>query len=160
MLAGEAQVKLKDYAGARDTYREVKRINPGEPLIEYDLALMDYFLGKHDDSLRRVESARKLYPRHEPTRSLHYDLWIGKTMEFVRAEDYEEAKKAVRTAGMIKKEDPRAPFLLGNIHVLEHLYEPAMYRYRRALALDPNFRPAAENLKKIEELVRRPGPLN
>lgn len=157
MLAGEALTRGKDYAGAQEVYREVERVNPGEPLIGYNLALTAYLRGDYDEGLAKIAAARRLYPRHAPTRSLHYDLWLKKGMGLVGRGDLEGAKAAFRSATRhrLDRLDPRPLFYLGNVAALERDYAAAAERYRKALALDPDFRPAAENLKKVEPLLAR-----
>jgi putative inorganic carbon (HCO3(-)) transporter len=153
MIAGEALASLKDFAGARQAYRDAERANPAEPLVEYDLALMEFRLGNIDAGLGWVEKARRRFPRHAPTRALHYDLLLRKGLALVEGGDLPGAKQSFRLAERINGREPRALFYRGNIAVLAKDYRTAVRLYEAVLRLDPGFRPAAENLERIRPLA-------
>lgn len=153
MIAGEALVGLEDFAGALAAYREVESINPWEPLIGYNLAVVAYRQGAWDEGLERIEAARRRSPGHEPSIRLHCDLLLKKGLALVERREYQAADSAFAAASRLRPRDTRALLFRGNVQLLLGKYENAAGFYRKVLLRDPDSVPAKENLAQVERYL-------
>jgi hypothetical protein len=70
--------------------------------------------------------------------------------------DHETAARLYETCAQADRDDPIAPYNLGNILLAQCVYRDAAFAYNRALARDPDFVEARYNLSIVHEAEARP----
>jgi tetratricopeptide (TPR) repeat protein len=79
-------------------------------------------------------------------------LWNNKGAEFVKLQQYDEAKRAFNQATEIKPDLVPAWFNLANVYAMEGKREEALTKLRRAVKTDPDFKKTAKKASCFKEL--------
>lgn len=73
----------------------------------------------------------------------------------INKHNFNNAVELLKKATSIDSEKPEPFNLLGVIYELQNKHSEAMKMYRAALALDPTYRPASENLQRASEMNKQ-----
>ncbi|MTI61194.1 MAG: response regulator [Firmicutes bacterium] len=74
----------------------------------------------------------------------------------INKKNFNEAIELLKKAHSTDSEKPESFNLLGIIYELKNQQAKAMKMYRAALALDPSYRPANDNLQRASEMTSKP----
>jgi len=74
----------------------------------------------------------------------------------INKKNFSEAIELLKKATSTDSEKPEPFNLLGIIYELKNQQAKAMKMYRAALALDPSYRPATDNLQRASEMTNQP----
>ncbi|MES3020514.1 MAG: XrtA/PEP-CTERM system TPR-repeat protein PrsT [Pseudomonadota bacterium] len=147
-LAGEAHLRARQFSRAAEYYEKAAALKPGAPTLHTALALSRLGNG---DSARAVA---------ELERAAGLDRGAGRTgvllvMSYLRAGD---ADKALALVLEMEKQgrNPLLDNLKGGIAMVRKDVAGARAHFNRALALDPLYLPALDNLAQLDMLEKRP----
>lgn len=74
----------------------------------------------------------------------------------INKKDFNDAIELLKKASSIQSEKPEPFNLMGVIYELKNNQAKAMKMYRAALALDPSYQPANDNLQRASEIIGQP----
>ncbi|MGM0500908.1 MAG: response regulator [Bacillota bacterium] len=81
-----------------------------------------------------------------------YEDYLRYAKDLITKQKFEEAKKSLKEAVSLDTSKPEAFNLLGVILEMQEEVLEAQKKYRAALALDPTYKPAQDNLDRTSEL--------
>lgn len=122
--------------------RAALRKRPSLAEGHYGLSLLYYDAGRMDDALAHAQYARNVRPDHP-------GILAQTGLCYIAAQDYSNARDALRQAVLLDPEDVPA---LNNLGIALHATgdaEGALYYFQRALALKPDYGPALTNLRNL-----------
>jgi len=77
-----------------------------------------------------------------------FEGFITLAKNAINKRDFSKAKEMLNKATSLNSEKPEPFNLLGIIYEMQHQQQEAMKMYRAALALDPSYKPANENIER------------
>jgi YesN/AraC family two-component response regulator len=80
-----------------------------------------------------------------------FEEYIMLAKNAINKRDFSKAKEMLQQATSLDSEKPEPFNLLGIIYEMQHKQGEAMKMYRAALALDPGYKPANENIERAGE---------
>jgi Flp pilus assembly protein TadD len=83
-----------------------------------------------------------------------YALVLEQVRQALRARRFEDAERELMRAGTITDNDPAFLNLAGILHECHGRLKSAQHFYEKSAALDPNYRAAGENLRRLTDLRR------
>ncbi len=113
------------------------------------------FLRKPFKPTEIIELVEEVYARYELEENSDsvegFSDHLNLAKSTINKRNFEEARNLLKKATSINPEKPEPFNLLGIIHELKHNQAEAMKMYRAALAIDPAYSPATENLQRAGE---------
>jgi DNA-binding response OmpR family regulator len=107
------------------------------------------------EQLRRsIASVLEDSPQHLPASGDDYAQTLQHVREALRDHAFAAAERGLMKAGAISGEDPAFLNLAGVLHECHGRVDSARKFYERAAARDRQYRPAQENMRRLEELRR------
>lgn len=107
---------------------------------------------KPEEIIEIVEDVFKKYELENTEREVEgFEDYINLAKKAINKRNFSKAKEMLQKATSENFEKP-APFnLLGIIYEMQHKQPEAMKMYRAALALDPSYKPANDNIERAGE---------
>ncbi len=155
VLLGSLDYDSGAFADAETRFLTASELDPGMPLIHFNLALAGFRQKKLNSAREALFENLRLNPMHGPSHRLMAEILIGLGRHVKAGSHLERALE--RDPG-----DIRALLLLGNLHALAGNYEMAIKAYQEALRKNPGYKAARENLaivldRMTRETARPPG---
>lgn len=147
-LSGEAQLRARRYTEAAAHFERAAALRPQLPMLHTGLALSWLGTGDHGRAVAELERAAGL-DRHS-TRT-----GVLLAMTYLRAGQPDKAEAAV-SAMEQQGDNPLVQNLKGGIFLARKDLAGARASFRRALALDPLYLPALDNLAQLDAMQHRP----
>ncbi|MEW5769190.1 MAG: tetratricopeptide repeat protein [Pseudomonadota bacterium] len=141
-LMGEVEFHLLHHSEAERMFLEALRLRPGLAPAHYGLSLIYYEANRIEDALMQAHFARNKAP--DEARVL---AQLG--LCCIAVQDYGQARDVLRQAVLV---DPQNVPALNNLGIALHaMQQPndALYYFQRALAANPAYGPAQENLRTL-----------
>jgi tetratricopeptide (TPR) repeat protein/O-antigen ligase len=141
---GVLYTRQEKYDEAVGEFRRAVEMDPDFPELHYNLGYTLFLKGMYQEALSEMASTIELRPQFAPA----YET-AGVILEKIGK--YDEAIKFLQAALQLK---PSAWLHneIAVIHARSGRISEAKEELKKALALDPDFADAAENLKKLEEI--------
>lgn len=104
---------------------------------------------KPEEIIEIVENVFKRYEFEESEKETgNFEDYITLAKNAINKRNFSEAKKLLQEATSLDTEKPEPFNLLGVIYEMQHKQGEAMKMYRAALALDPAYKPANDNIER------------
>ncbi len=139
---GDAFVRLNRQADALEAYREAVRLQPGNVVARVNLAVLQQLGGDLPGAVENLRAAVRLAPGDADTRRKLVSLLLA-------TRDYRSAETEVRTLLAAQPRDAGALNVLGVALAAQGRTAPAREAFEQALALDPGFADAQQNLARL-----------
>lgn len=146
-LLARLQMERKDYARARQEYERLLTIEEGNYEGHYNLAWLDARDKRLKEAIAHLQSAIKVRPQDAAARNALGGLYL-------RTSRLTEAEAELTEAARLDPKSPWPSYNLGLISRSRGDAQTAEKHFRRALAVQPDFRPAQEALAKMPGSVR------
>ena len=102
-----------------------------------------------------ISIVEDVFERHEIENSEKevesFEDYIMLAKNAINKRDFSKAKEMLQEATSVNSEKPEPFNLLGIIYEMQHNQAEAMKMYRAALALDPGYKPANDNIERAGE---------
>jgi len=102
-----------------------------------------------------ISIVEDVFERHEIENSEKevesFDDYIMLAKNAINKRDFSKAKEMLQEATSLNSEKPEPFNFLGIIYEMQHKQAEAMKMYRAALALDPGYKPANDNIERAGE---------
>jgi DNA-binding response OmpR family regulator len=108
-----------------------------------------------EDLRLSVASVLRESASDEPESGEGYSQVLEHVRQALRARRFQDAERELMKAGTITDDDPAFMNLAGILHECHGRIKSAQHFYEKAAALDRKYRPAEENLRRLEDLRRR-----
>jgi Flp pilus assembly protein TadD len=128
-----------NYAGAREAYRRVLKVDPDNLPALVNLGVTEYRLGQYDEAERLLQSSLRLKPDH-PT------AWLNLGILYLDRDQTMPALAALAQAVVHAPSDPVARNYLGVAAGRNGWFDAAESELRRAVELRPEYADAHFNL--------------
>lgn len=148
-LAGEAAMKLKQYAKAGDYLAKASTLAPQEAPIHTALGLSRLAQGDNGRAVRELEVANGLDKKSS-------QAGVLLAMTHLRLGELAKAQAVAEELERNAPDNPVLPNLRGEIRLAQKDLGGARADFERALAKQAFFFPATANLAKLDMLERRP----
>ncbi len=142
--------------GARDELArriEAARATPGSADAHYNLAVVLAERGRRSEAVRQYSEAIRIDPGHARA---HGNLGVL----LARANRLDESLIHFHQAILLKPDSPGVLTSMGGVHYLKGNFKEAVEQYTAALRIDPNFKPARDNLARLLQEMRAKGPVS
>ncbi len=184
LFVGAAYGSSQEYARAYDIYTEAVKLAPNDADVWYNRGLASRFTSRFAQSLRDFERAAELdtgemeeliqkelkftqdIVEHEIKLrgpDFTFEQYTEQTtlyhqgLAYFEAGKWSEAEEAFRATVAMGDCLPQPHANLGNCLIMQERYDEAEEEFKRALAIDPNYEVAKQNLRALPE-TRRAGP--
>lgn len=109
---------------------------------------------KPEEIIEIVEDVFKRYEMESSEKEVEtFEDYITMAKNAINKRDFSKAKEMLKKATSEDSEKPEPFNLLGVIYEMQHKQAEAMKMYRAALALDPSYKPANENIERAGSSV-------
>jgi tetratricopeptide (TPR) repeat protein len=142
LARGTAQLQLKNVAAARQDFDMARQINPSDPAVYNNLALVAAAENKPEDAMASFENALRV----DATNFVALNGIIG---QYARANEFDKAHARVDQALSSYPNVAWLHFLKGQVHRLQNNGSAAEAEFRRALEIDPGYLPAYSSLAEL-----------
>lgn len=139
---GDALIAMNQPAGALEAYREAVRLQPGNLIALMNLSVLQRSAGDIGGAVQTLRRAVSVAPQEVPARQQLIRLLFG-------LNDYAAAETELRALLTLTPQDAAALNMLGLALVAQNRPAPARESFEQALAVDPAFTPARENLARM-----------
>lgn len=132
-----------DYRGIAATeFSKALALNPKDPMLRRNLAILDLDANRPQDALQQAEEAVRMAPA-----SAGAHLTLGQA--YAATSEEEKAAAEYETAIKLNPQDGEAYFALGQLRMLERRTPQAEEALRRAVQVSPNLGPAYAALAQV-----------
>ena len=148
-LAGQAQMQTRHFAKAADYFQAASDLAPQTASLHTSLGLSRLGAGESARAVAELEQATTLDDRNGKA-------GILLAMTHLRNKEYDKALLAVQA---MEKRDPKNPMvqnMKGGILLSKNDLAGARAGFEQALALDPSYLPALENLAQMDLADKKP----
>jgi Flp pilus assembly protein TadD len=128
-----------NYAGAREAYRRVLKVDPDNLPALVNLGVTEYRLGQYDEAERLLQSSLRLKPDHATA-------WLNLGILYLDRDQTMPALAALAQAVVHAPSDPVARNYLGVAAGRNGWFDAAESELRRAVELRPEYADAHFNL--------------
>ncbi|MYM35030.1 PEP-CTERM system TPR-repeat protein PrsT [Duganella sp. FT94W] len=148
-LAGEIHLKLRQYTKSAEYFERASKLAPTTPMLHAALAMSHMGQGDNDRAVAELERAVALDAKSSRVATML-------VLSLVRNHQYDKALETVRRMEAQSPDNPMVHNLKGGVLLLKT--EPAAARasFERALARDPLFIPALDNLTGMDVKEHKP----
>ncbi len=130
---------------------EAVRADPNSADAHYNLAVVLADRGRRSEAVRQYSEAIRIDPGHAEA---HGNLGVL----LARANRLDEALIHFHQAILLKPDSPGVLTSMGGVQYLKGNFKEAVEKYTAALRVDPNFKPARDNLARLLQEMRAKGP--
>ena len=148
-LAGEASLANGDVATAARHYEQARALAPKNSGVHTRLALIRLAAGESERAIGELEAASA-----GDGSAYHADLAL--IANYLRRREADKALEAVRTLEHKQPANPMTHNLKGGALLLKRDFAGARASFERALALQPDYMPALNNLARLDVRERKP----
>lgn len=143
-MLGHSHFERRDYERALRAYRGLQALHPNFAQVRYNLAVCYIHRGRWRAALAEYEAQAAIG-------GLPANRSFAALMATLRRQDSEDAKlgDALQHLAKLQPKDVHVRTRLGTWHFQRHHYERARTEYRAALAVDPDYVPALNNLAGV-----------
>jgi len=138
-LDGLRAFRRGNYAGAREAYRRVLKVDPDNLPALVNLGVTEYRLGQYDEAERLLQASLRLKPDHATA-------WLNLGILYLDREENLPALAAAAQAVVHAPSDPVARNYLGVAAGRNGWFDAAESELRRAVELRPEYADAHFNL--------------
>ena len=185
LFVGMAYGSLQEFARSYDIYTEAVKLAPHDADVWYNRGLASRFTSRLAQSLRDFERAAELDTADVLGKQVQKELRFAQKIvkdamklrgpdftfeQYAQQEDFyqqglaymdacqwTEAEEAFRATIAMGDCLPQPHANLGSVLMMQERYDEAEEEYKRALAIDPKYEVAKQNLRALPE-TRRTGP--
>lgn len=153
LLAGENSMRAKDYAKATEYFERANKVSPQTSVVHTALAMSNLGQGDNSKAISELELATSLSDK-SPGKAPDNAILLVTTR--MRLGQFKEALSALKT---LEKQQPQNPMVFnleGGAYM--GLKDPANARasFTKAIALQPTFLPAVQNLAQLDIQEKKP----
>jgi putative PEP-CTERM system TPR-repeat lipoprotein len=148
-LAGEGALAKGDYASAAQRYEQAAARDKDNAAVRTRLAQTRFAAGDDERAFKDLEAASAIDPDR-------YQADLQLVLAHLRKREYDKALAAVAS---LEKKQPTNPLtfdLKGWVYLAKGDRQNARASFEKALALKPNYLPAAANLARMDIADKRP----
>lgn len=148
-LAGELYMRLRQYAKSAEYFERASKLSPQAPMVYAALAMSHMGLGDNERAVAELEHAAGLDSKSSRVATLL-------VLSQVRNRQFD---KALETAKRLEAQSPQNPMvqnLKGGVLLMIKDLPAARASFERALAIDPLFIPALDNLTNMDLKENKP----
>jgi putative PEP-CTERM system TPR-repeat lipoprotein len=142
-LAGEAHLASGDVAGAVRHYEQAKAVAPKDTSVQTRLGLIRFAAGDPERAISELEAA-------SAGDAKDYQADLALIANYLRKREADGALAAVQTLERKQPENPMTYNLKGAGLILRKDLAGARVSFERALALQPAYMPAVNNLARLD----------
>jgi len=139
---GDALAQMNQPAAALEAYREAVRIQPDNLVALQNLSVLQRATGDAAGAIATLTRVVRVEPRDVQSRQQLIRLLFGR-------QDFHAAETELRTLLTFTPQDPAAYNMLGLALLSQNRHVPARAAFEQALAIDPSFAPARENVARL-----------
>lgn len=148
-LAGEAHMQAKHFSKAADYFQKASDLAPQTASLHTALGLSRLGTGENARAIAELERATGLGAKGA-------QAGIMLVMTHLRSKQYDKALAAVKAMEPQQVKNPMVHNLKGGVFVARNDMAAARASFQQALALDPVYLPALENLAQLDLLEKKP----
>lgn len=148
-LAGQAQMQAKHFTKAADYFQTASDLAPQTASLHTSLGLSRLGAGDSARAVAELEQASALDDKNGRA-------GILLVMTYLRSQQYDKALSAVAAMERLDGKNPLVQNLKGGILLSKRDLAGARAGFERALALDPFYLPALENLAHMDLAEKKP----
>ena len=148
-MLGKAYLRVKNYAGVTDVFRQIMVLNPDSAAAHTMMAMADDKMYREEDAIREFEAARASDPTYP---GIHTGLGII----YWRNDNLDAAEREFREELSRYPQDPIANCTVGRILLRRGKTSEAIVYLKAALAVNPSYRDAL--LELGESYIRHQQP--
>ncbi|WP_432383664.1 XrtA/PEP-CTERM system TPR-repeat protein PrsT [Duganella sp. P38] len=149
MLAGDIYLKLRQFGKSAEYFDQASKLAPKTPMLHAALAMSHLGLGDNERAVAELEHAATLDARSSRVAAML-------VLSLVRNRQYDKALATVRRMEAQSPDNPMVHNLKGSVLLVKQDVAAARTSFERALALDPLFVPALDNLTGIDVKEKSP----
>ena len=149
VLAGESNLRNKDYASAQQYFEQAAQVLPNEATLHLSIGLAQLGQQQYAKAVGELQRATELDPKSEQAA-----LYLIHTEISLRR--YEQALAAIKAYHASQKDSAVVRNLEGGIYLAQKNAPAARRAFEKALALQPNHLAANMNLAQLDLQDKRP----
>ena len=142
LARGNAQLQLKNFLAARQDFDLARQINPNDPAVYNNLALVSVAENKMPEAMTSFEDALRVD-------ATNFVALNGIIAQYARNNELDKAHARVDQALGSYPNVAWLHFLKGQVHRLQNNGSAAEAEFRKALELDPAYLPAYSSLAEL-----------
>jgi putative PEP-CTERM system TPR-repeat lipoprotein len=148
-LAGELYLRLRQYAKSADYFERASKLAPQTPMLHAALAMSHMGMGDNERAVTELEQAAGMDAKSSRVATLL-------VLSQVRNKQYDKALETVRRLEAQAPQNPMVQNLKGGVLLIKNDATAARASFERALAIDPLFLPALDNLTSMDLKDKKP----
>lgn len=148
-LAGEIYLRLQQYPQAATYFERAARLSPQATMLHAALAMSHIGMGDNDRAIAELERATSLDGKSSRAGMLL-------VLSHLRTKQYDKALVAVRRMEAQQGDNPLVQNLKGGVLLMKRDNAGARASFERALARDPLYLPALDNLTQLDLAEKKP----
>lgn len=148
-IAGEAYLKSKDYDKASQYLEKAAALAPDVSMIRTALGRSKLADGESDSAVKELETALQLEPRSK-------EPGILLVLTHLSRKEYDKALIVIGSLEKASGDDPMLHNLKGAVYVGKTQLDLARRSFEKALAIQPKFFPAVQNLSQLDIQEKKP----
>ncbi|NRR30579.1 PEP-CTERM system TPR-repeat protein PrsT [Oxalobacteraceae bacterium] len=148
-MAGEAQMRLRQFAKAAGYFERASKLAPQIPMLHAALGMSQMALGENGRAIAELERATTL-----DTQSNRAGVLL--VLSQLRIKDYAKALSAVNQMERQQGGNPLVLNLKGGVLLANKDLPGARAAFEKSLAADPVYLPALDNLAQMDLLDKKP----
>ncbi|MBV7534748.1 PEP-CTERM system TPR-repeat protein PrsT [Duganella sp. sic0402] len=148
-LAGEIYLKLRQYGKSADYFERASKLAPQTPMLRAALAMSHLGLGDNDRAVSELEQAATLDAKSSRVATLL-------VLSQLRNRQFDKALESVKRMEALLPDNPMVQNLKGAVLLTKRDRSAARASFERAIALDPLFLPALDNLTSMDVQEKKP----
>ncbi|NYE60093.1 putative PEP-CTERM system TPR-repeat lipoprotein [Duganella sp. 1224] len=148
-LAGELYMRLRQYARSAEYFERASKLAPQTPLLHAALAMSHMGMGDTDRAVAELEHAAGLDGKSSRVATLL-------VLSQIRNKQYDKALDTVKRLEAQAPQNPMVQNLKGGVLLIKSDPAAARASFERALAIDPLFLPALDNLTSMDLKDKKP----
>ncbi|KRC02479.1 XrtA/PEP-CTERM system TPR-repeat protein PrsT [Duganella sp. Root198D2] len=149
VLAGESNLRNKDYAAALQYFEQAAQVLPNEATLHLSIGLAQLGQRQYDKALEQLQRATELDPKSEQAA-----LYLIHTEISMRR--YDKALAAIKAYHASQKDSAVVRNLEGGIYLAQKNAPAARAAFEKAVALQPNHLAANLNLAQLDLQDKQP----
>ncbi|WP_166454985.1 XrtA/PEP-CTERM system TPR-repeat protein PrsT [Duganella alba] len=148
-LAGELYMRLREYGKSTAYFERASKLAPRTPMLHAALAMSHMGQGDNDRAVAEMENAAGL-----DTKSSRVATLLVLTQ--LRNRQYDKALASARRLEAQSPQNPMVQNLKGGVLLMKGDVAAARAAFERALAIDPLYVPAMDNLTRLDVTDNKP----
>ena len=148
-LAGEAQMRARHFTKAADYFQKASDLAPETARLHTALGMSRLGMGENSRAIAELERASSLDASGG-------QAGVMLVMTYFRSKEYDKALAAVTAMEQKQEKNPMVHNLKGGVFLAKKDLVGARASFQRALAEDPVYLPALENMAQLDLLEKKP----